>query len=81
MQTTWWYVFKRWGGPPSYRHPSYELAVIEAQRLIDQLGGEYEILEAKAVVKPAPKYVVEPLLNQSQIMDEQDPDYGDGIPF
>lgn len=58
---TFWYVYKRGGGPPSYQHISYELALAEAQRLIDRVGGEYEILKAEAVVRPAPKYTVEEL--------------------
>lgn len=56
---TIWYVFKKFGGAPSFRHPSYESAVTEAQRLIDMVGGEYEILKLESVVRPAPKHVVE----------------------
>jgi hypothetical protein len=78
MQTKYWYVYKRYGGAPNYRHTSYELAVTEAQRLVDQLGGEYEILEAVAIVKAAPRYVVENLnqLPSVRLMDE-----GEGMPF
>ena len=79
MKTKYWYVYKLWGGPPNYKHLSYDDAVREAQRLVDTVGGEYEILEADSVVRAAPKYVVETLLNSVQIMDEQDPN--DGIPF
>jgi hypothetical protein len=81
MKTKYWYVYKLWGGPPNYKHLSYsyDKAVQEAKRLVDTVGGEYEILEAVAVVKAAPKYVVETLLNAVHIMDEQDPDTG--IPF
>ena len=78
MQTKSWYVYKRYGGAPNYRHTSYELAVTEAQRLVDQLGGEYEILEAVAIVKAAPRYVVE---NLNQHHSVHFPD-GDGeVPF
>jgi hypothetical protein len=79
MQTTFWYVYKRGGGPPRYEHTSYNNAVDEAERLVETIGGEYEILEAKAVVKAAPRYVIESLVPAVQIMDEQDPD--DGVPF
>lgn len=63
---TIWYVFKKHGGAPSFRHPSYESAVTEAKRLVDAIGGEYEILELKSVVKPAPKHVVELAAGPSQ---------------
>ena len=79
MTEKFWYVYKRWGGAPSYKHASYNEAVREAERLVDDVGGEYEILEGVAVVRAAPKYVVETLLNSVHIMDEQDPDTG--IPF
>jgi hypothetical protein len=72
----YWYVYRRYGGAPSFRHTSYNEAVQEAQRLVDQLGGEYEILQAVAIVKAAPKYVVEPLLKAVRIMDDDD-----SIPF
>ena len=61
MTEKFWYVYKRWGGAPSYKHASYDEAVREAGRLVDDVGGEYEILEGVAIVKPAPKCVVEPL--------------------
>ena len=79
MTAKFWYVYKRWGGAPSYKHASYDEAVREAGRLVDDVGGEYEILEGVAVVRAAPKYVVETLTNSVHIMDEQDPDTG--IPF
>ena len=73
MQTKFWYVFKRWGGAPSYKHPSYNSAVEEAQRLVEDLGGEYEILECQSIVKAAPKWIVEPLYDVGLISKEQDP--------
>lgn len=79
MQTRYWYVYQRWGRGPTHRHFSYDGAAREAQRLIETIGGEYEILEAVAVVKAAPKYIVEPLYNSETISAEQNPD--DGIPF
>ena len=75
MQTKFWYVYKRCGGAPFYRHYYYDQAVREAQRLVDQLGGEYEVLECRAIVKTAPKYVVETLLDAAAIADEQDPPF------
>ena len=78
MQTKYWYVYKRYGGAPNYRHTSYELAVTEAQRLVDQLGGEYEILEAVAIVKAAPRYVVE---NRNQLPSVRLMDEDEGVPF
>jgi K+-sensing histidine kinase KdpD len=75
MQNTFWYVYKRFGGAPHYKHTSESSAIQEAQRLVDELGGEYEILEAKAIVKAAPKYVVEQLLSSVQIMDNFDPPF------
>lgn len=73
MQTKFWYVFKRFGGAPSYKHPTYNSAVEEAQRLVDELGGEYEVLECRSVVKAAPKWIVEPLYDVGLISKEQDP--------
>jgi len=55
----YWYVYRRGGGVPHHKHLSYEDAVREAQRLIDKVGGEYEILQAVSLVKAAPKYVVD----------------------
>lgn len=76
MQTKYWYVYRRWGNAPSFRHPSYEDALTEAKRLLDQgISGEYEILEAVALVKGPPKYVVEVF----EITSKQ-PEYYD-IPF
>lgn len=60
-----WYVYQRFGGAPYYKHLSYTSAVTEAQRLIDTVGGEYEILEGLAIVKAAPRYVVETLYEQA----------------
>ena len=77
---TYWYVYKRWGRAPSFKHPSYEDAVREAQRLIDTVGGEYEILQAVSVVKAAPKYVVDscrPIVPPAPIITEDD----ENIPF
>lgn len=77
---SFWYVYKVFGGAPSHRHYSYEAAEKEAQRLIDTIGGEYEILECVATIKPAPKYVVErPLTGQTSqyYIDGGD----DDIPF
>lgn len=54
----YWYVYKRWGGPPSFKHPDYNSAVREAERLVDAHGGEYEILESVALVSSAPKYLI-----------------------
>ena len=82
MTEKFWYVYKRWGGAPSYKHASYDEAVREAERLVDDVGGEYEILEGVAVVRAAPKYVVEKLSATSgSIAYEQDPDEIDPIPF
>jgi predicted ATP-grasp superfamily ATP-dependent carboligase len=81
MTTKYWYVYKLWGGPPNYKHPSYDEAVQEAKRLVDTVGGEYEILEAVAIVKAAPKYVVERLtISTGALNREQDPD-DENIPF
>ena len=60
---TSFYVSKIGGGKPTFRHNSFDEAVREAQRLIDNLGGEYEILEVRAVVKAAPKYIVQEFKN------------------
>jgi hypothetical protein len=57
----YWYVYKKFGGSPHFKHPSFDSAVAEAKRLVDTVGGEYEILEATAVVRAAPKHVVETL--------------------
>lgn len=57
--TTYFYVSKIGGGKPTYRHLSFESAMTEAERLIDTVGGEYEILEIRATVKAAPKYVMQ----------------------
>lgn len=57
--TSYFYVSGIGGGKPSFKHNSFDEAVREAQRLIDTVGGEYEILEVRAIVKAAPKYVVE----------------------
>jgi hypothetical protein len=59
--TNFYYVYKVGGGRPTFKHPTFQQAVAEAQRLVDTVGGEYEILDAKAVVKAAPKYVIEEL--------------------
>jgi hypothetical protein len=56
--TGYFYVSKIGGGRPTYKHLSFEAAIKEAERLIDTIGGEYEILQARAVVRAAPKYVV-----------------------
>ena len=74
MQTKFWYVFRRWGGDPSYKHPSYNSAVEEAQRLIDEVGGEYEIFECRSIVKKAPRWIVEPTYDSVVIAQEQDPE-------
>lgn len=71
---TIWYVFKKFGGAPSFRHPSYGSAVAEAKRLVDTIGGEYEILEFKGLVKAAPKHLV---LSAGYPR----PSYDDGVPF
>lgn len=55
----YWYVYKRYGNAPSYKHFSEQSAVDEAVRLLNLYGGEYEILEAKSFVKAAPTYIVE----------------------
>ena len=34
MTEKFWYVYKRWGGAPSYKHASYDEAVREAERLV-----------------------------------------------
>lgn len=75
---TIWYVFRKHGGAPSYRHPSYESAVEEAKRLIDTIGGEYEILELKSVVKASPKYVVEAATGPTRWLAIRN---DDGVPF
>lgn len=75
---TIWYVFKTHGGAPSYRHPSYESAVEEAKRLVDRIGGEYEILELKSLVKAAPKHVVVPTAGSTRWVAVND---NDGVPF
>lgn len=69
--STYWYVFKRYGDPPHFRHYSYNSAENEARRLLESHGGAYEILKVEAVVKEAPKYVVE----------KPSDDNGDPIPF
>lgn len=80
--TNFYYVYKVGGGKPTFHHSTFQQAVEEAQRLVDSVGGEYEILEARAIVKDAPKYVIE-ALNPSiwdsdgqlrAIRLEQDPD-------
>lgn len=80
--TNFFYVYKVGGGRPTFHHTTFEQAVAEAQRLVDSVGGEYEILEARAIVKAAPKYVIE-VLNPSiwasdgqlrAVRLEQDPD-------
>lgn len=63
---TIWYVFKKFGGAPSYKHASYESAVEEAKRLVDAIGGEYEILRLESVVKPSAKYTIEMTTNALQ---------------
>jgi len=84
MQLPYWYVYKRGGGAPRFQHTSYDEALREAKRLIDRIGGEYEILEVQAVVKPAPMYVIETPTNTSLVLigdgDEDDIPFDD-IPF
>jgi limonene-1,2-epoxide hydrolase len=65
-----WYVFKVGGGVPRVKHPSYQSALMEAQRMQGCLGGEFEVLAIEACVKPAPRYVVEDYRGAN-----------DGIPF
>ncbi len=79
MQTKYWYVQKRNGGWPSYKHNSYYEALREAQRLVTSVGGEFEIFEAVAVVREAPKYVVESLPYPVPIVGAPTDD--DNIPF
>lgn len=67
MQTKYWYVYKRLGGPPIYRHTSYDNAVQEAQRLVNRVGGEFEILEARSIVKAAPRWIVETLYDAGEV--------------
>jgi len=79
MQTKYWYVFRRWGNAPTFRHPSYDSAVREAQRLIEErIEGEYEILEAVALVKEPPKFIVEKFVLGAPINCDPQPD---DIPF
>ena len=79
MQTKYWYVFRRWGSAPTFRHPSYDSAVREAQRLIEErIEGEYEILEAVALVKEPPKFIVEKFVLGAPINCDPQPD---DIPF
>ena len=80
MQTKYWYVFRRcWGNAPTFRHPSYDSAVREAQRLIEEgIDGEYEILEAVALVKEPPKFIVEKFVLGAPINCDPQPD---DIPF
>ena len=59
--TSYFYVSKIGGGKPSYQHPSFECALAEAKRLIDTIGGKYEILEARVVIEATPKYLVNDL--------------------
>jgi hypothetical protein len=61
MNKKYWYVYKRFGGLPAFRHPSYQSAEAEAKRLVDTAGGEFEILEAVAIVSAAPKHLVQRL--------------------
>ena len=61
MQATYWYVYN-YGGAPRVRHLSYNSAEAEAKRLCEATGAVYEVLEAKAIVSPAPKTVVQTLL-------------------
>ena len=72
----YWYVYKRFGGPPIFQHASYLGAVEEAKRLVDTVGGEFEILEAVSVVKAAPKHFIEIL--RINAYTTTDPD---NIPF
>ena len=74
MPLPYWYVYKRGGGSPRFRHTSSDEAIREAKRLIDTIGGEYEILEVIAVIKPAPRYVIETSTNAPpvRVMDEDD---------
>jgi hypothetical protein len=77
---TYWYVYKTYGGPPKHRHNFYEDAIEEAKRLVDTVGGEYEILQAVSVVKAAPKYVVDscrPVVPPIRVITEDD----ENIPF
>ena len=77
---TYWYVYKKGGGSPQHKHLSYDDAVDEAKRLVDRVGGEYEILQAVSVVKAAPKYVVDscrPIVPPAPIITEDD----ENIPF
>ena len=79
MQTKYWYVFRRWGNAPTFRHPSYDSAVREAQRLIEEgIDGEYEILEAVALVREPPKFIVEKFVLGAPINCDPQPD---DIPF
>ena len=81
MTAKFWYVYKRWGGAPSYKHASYDEAVREAERLVDDVGGEYEILEGVAVVRAAPKYVVESCPYPVPIVGSPIGNDDDHIPF
>lgn len=68
MEATFWYVYRTDGGRPRYRHTSYESALREAQRLVQCIHGEFVVLKAEAIVKPAPKFVVETLGDNSDSM-------------
>lgn len=80
---TFYYVYKVGGGRPTYKHETYELALREAQRLIDSVGGEFYILKAEALVKAAPKYVVQETISRFRGRDwvSEQKIYEDGIPF
>ena len=82
MTTKFWYVYKRNGQwPPSYKHTSYDSALQEAQRLVGIVGGEFEIFEAVAVVREAPKYVVESLPYPVPVVGSPVGNDDDHIPF
>lgn len=69
----YWYVYKVGGGAPYYRHYSKDGALEEAKRLVDAVGGVFEVLEIVALVQPAPKHYV-------YTFDDFSP-VSDGIPF
>jgi hypothetical protein len=56
---TFWFVQKIGGGPSTVRHSTKEIAVNEAKRLAEIVGGEYLVLKAEALVKRVTVQVVE----------------------
>lgn len=50
------------GGQPTHQHATFDLAQVEARRLVERFARPVTILQAVHVVAPAPRYVETPIV-------------------